>query len=91
MGLNDIIKPPSTVLSKAVIESLQHQITLRLSENYRERRESNPGPQGEKRESSILCLLTLAVFFLFNSALFDVQYSWHGRQIQQTVENDQID
>ena len=55
MGSNDIIKPLSTVLSRAVIESLQHLIILRLSENFRERGESNQGPLGEMRERYPLC------------------------------------
>ena len=42
MGSNDIIKPLSTDLSRAVIESLQHRIIL-ISEKFRERGESNPG------------------------------------------------
>ena len=54
MGSNDIIKPLSTDLSRAVIESLQHRIIL-ISEKFRECRESNPGPLGVKRERYPLC------------------------------------
>ena len=55
MGLNDIIMPLSTVLSRAIIESLQHRIILRISETFWERRESNPGPLGEKQNCYPLC------------------------------------
>ena len=44
MGLIDIIKPPSTVLSSAINKSKQH-----LEKNYRECRESNLGLLGEKQ------------------------------------------
>ena len=55
MGWNDIIKPLSTVLRRAVIESLVHRIIQILSEKFPERGESNPGALGLKRERYPLC------------------------------------
>ena len=55
MSSNDIIKPLSTVLSRAVIESLQQQIISIFSEKFQERGESNQGPLGVKQERHPLC------------------------------------
>ena len=51
MGLIDIIKPMSTVLSSVVNKSPQDQ-----EKNSNEHQESNPGQQGEKQ---VCCLCAM--------------------------------
>ena len=46
MGLIDMMKPLSTVLSSVVNKSRQHQEKI-----YREHQESNPGPLDAKQEA----------------------------------------
>ena len=57
MGSIDIIKPLSTVLSRAINKSLQHRINSSkiLRKKIWEREELNHRPLGAKRERYLLC------------------------------------